>query len=159
MGSIAVTFTSSDQRGRFEDRVELIFEDLVLKQRFAITRPVQATVGVKEDHEVLRAKAPYVRPKRRPEEPMKEIISGIPPPALAAIKWKVKLPSYPAPRTLLDITYGIGSPKEIVTRVRNTLFPDKFESDTYGRTFQVLLWVEEERARYAGLGVGIDKVN
>lgn len=156
MLSSVVIFTSSDQRGRFEDRVELIFEDPILKQRFAITRPVRATVGVKEDYEALRATAPYVRPKRQPEEPMKEIISGIPPPALAAIKWKVKLPLYPGPRDLLDVAYGIGSPKELSIRVRNAFLPERFDSDTYARTFHVLLWVEEERARYAGSCVSFD---
>ncbi|TDL24445.1 P-loop containing nucleoside triphosphate hydrolase protein [Rickenella mellea] len=145
--NIAITFGPRNVRGRFQDRIELHFEDLVLKKRFAITRPLNATVGVKADYEALRPKAPYVRPKLKTEEPISDPIPGIAPPALAAIVWKVALPKFPIPPGLKELAFGNGTYKELAKKVRNAFLPRDFDCDTYGRHLKVMIWIEEEQAR------------
>ncbi|TDL24456.1 P-loop containing nucleoside triphosphate hydrolase protein [Rickenella mellea] len=144
---IVVAFTPHGVRGRFVDRLELQFEDTALGIKFGITRPMSAIVGVKADYEVLRPKSIYVRPKRTPEEPMKNIVEGVPPPALHAIKWTSKLPMYPVPNDMIKLAYTEGKVSEIAQRVKNTFMPGLFASRTYGHHFDVMLWIEEERAR------------
>ncbi|KAI5120593.1 hypothetical protein M0805_008071 [Coniferiporia weirii] len=148
-GAVVVTFDSRGERGRFEDRAELVFEDPSLKRRFSITRPLVAIVGVKEDYEALKARAPYVRPKRKLQEPIAEVTRGIPPPSIAAITWTVRLLEYKAPEALVRLAFNEGeaTPSQIATRVRTALLPDKLDKETYGRHFSMLLWIEEERAR------------
>lgn len=145
--NLDVKFSPRDERGRFEDRIELIFEDLHLNRKFAITRRVRATVAVKADYEALRPNAPYVRPNRKFEEPMQEIIPGIAPPALSAIRWKTRLLQYPIPPGLVETAFGNGTSAEIAARIRQAFLPNTLDSRTHGRHFGVLLWVEEERAR------------
>ncbi|TDL24428.1 P-loop containing nucleoside triphosphate hydrolase protein [Rickenella mellea] len=145
--NVEVAFRPRDERGRFHDRVELYFEDVVLKQRFAITRPVTATVGVKADYEALRPIAPYVRPKRRNEEPVSDPVPGIPPPALAAIAWEVSLPKFPIPAGLKQIGFSQGTYGDLANKVRSTYLPKAFDGDTYGRHMKMMIWIEEEQAR------------
>ena len=135
------------QRGSFEDRLELLFEDPSLNRHFSITRRLLAIVGVKEDYDALKARAPYVRPRRKPEMQIKEVTQGVPPPSVAEVKWVVRLLEHKAPAALLDLAFDPGSPAEIAARIRAAHLPERFNNDMYGRQFATLLWIEEERAR------------
>jgi hypothetical protein len=143
---VTITFDSKSERGRFNDRVELIFEDAKLRQRFCITRSIKATVGVSTDYEAIRAVAPYVRPKRARYEPMREIVPGVAPEPLAKFKWAVKLGTYDVPKDLAKTLSGKAS-KELAETVREVFMPGELSETTYGRFFGVLLWIEEERAK------------
>lgn len=146
---VVVIFSPGDDRGRFEDRLEMYFLDVVLNQRFAITRSVRAIVGDQDDYDLLRATAPYVRPERRQEQEITRFLSGVQPPALARITWKVTLEKYEVPLELKEVAFGKGNISDLTSRVRNAWLPKTFGSQTYGRFFSVLLWIEEERARFA----------
>ncbi|KAG8930545.1 hypothetical protein FRC02_004060 [Tulasnella sp. 418] len=141
-----VKFDPQGNRGRYEDRTELVFEDTTLRQRFVITRPVKAIVGVAADMAMLQPTAPYVRPTpvvvtRAPET---NVIEGIRPPALAAIEWVGRLPEAHVPLYVRDALED-GSVGDKVGRVRRTLLPQNLNSDTYGRHWKMLLWIEEIR--------------
>lgn len=64
--TLGVTCTQSNQ-GRFEARVELLFEEARSGERFVIVRPVLVAIGNVEEHRDLQPTAPYVVP-RRPKE-------------------------------------------------------------------------------------------
>ena len=50
--------------GRFEARVEILFEDTDSNERFVIVRPVLVVIGNVEEHKALQAVTPYVAPRR-----------------------------------------------------------------------------------------------
>ncbi|KAI0093451.1 P-loop containing nucleoside triphosphate hydrolase protein [Irpex rosettiformis] len=151
--AFTVTFRPEGNNGRYEDRIEFIFEDSRLNKRFAITRPMVAMVGVKEDFELLKATRPYVRPKRSEqlEEPIAKVTPGVPPPAIAEFKWAVRLLPYVAPKSLkkvLDESESTNlSPSKIAARIRAAFIPNQLSADTYARHFAYMLWIEEERAK------------
>ena len=51
-------------RGRFEARVEVLFEDTRSKEQFVIVRPVLVAIGNVEEHRALQPVTPYVAPRR-----------------------------------------------------------------------------------------------
>ena len=52
--------------GRYQDRLEVQFEDVALKKQFMISRMVEAIVGDPSVHNILRPRAPYVPRVRVP---------------------------------------------------------------------------------------------
>ncbi|KAG8867123.1 hypothetical protein FRC20_006671 [Serendipita sp. 405] len=81
-----VTFDSRRSRGRFQDRLELIFYDVTAQKKFAITRSLSAIVSNHEDYEVLKPSAPYIPKEATKREVVKEYEEGIRPPAIAQIE-------------------------------------------------------------------------
>jgi helicase MOV-10 len=134
-----VLFQSS-HNGRHEDRVEIVFEDE--GQRFAVVRSLRAIVGSKTDHGLLKPTAPFVRKKKITREPEKEIFEGVPPPALKAIPYVVKLARSDIP-IKLSAALSTGSTSDIIGRVRRMFLPNAWESSTYSRHFKHLIWIEE----------------
>lgn len=61
--TLNVTCTQSNL-GRFEARVEVLFEDTRSQERFVIARPVLVTIGNVEEHRALQPITPYVAPRR-----------------------------------------------------------------------------------------------
>lgn len=144
---MTVLFTPKGQRGRFDDRVELVFEDASIGQRFTITRTLRAVVGIQEDLDALKPIAPYIRPKfRRQDAGDKNITEGIKPPALAEIEWVVKLPMFGIPAEVFR-ALAAGSREDKVNRVRATLLPAVLNSSTYLRHWRTLLHLEEAQMR------------
>lgn len=142
--NLSVTFDPHGQRGYYEDRIELTFEDLSIRQKFTITRAVRAVVGVAADFEALKPSAPY---KPRPRHPRDWAIpeeEGERPPALAMIKWVVPYPQAPVPQAVKD---ALISPvlKDRIRSVQETLLPRDLNDKTYARHFKTLLHVEEEQ--------------
>jgi helicase MOV-10 len=138
-----ITFTSSF-RGRFQDRLEFIFEDHSLDQRFVIIRSIRGIAGERSDHELLQPTAPYVPRKWMPRAQEINIIPGIRPPALNAIPWVISLPDAFVPKNLSDAVSS-GEVKDILERLKRSFLPVVFSSDTYGRHWKYLLWLEEIR--------------
>lgn len=130
--------------GRYEDRVEIIFEDEQLDRQFVIVRPLRAIVGSQADHDLLRPTAPFVPRKRRTREPETEVLPGVLPPALKAIPYVVKLPQAGIPKNLSE-TLSTGSSTDIIGRVRRIFLPKTWDCTTYSRHFKNLIWIEEYR--------------
>jgi helicase MOV-10 len=132
-----------------------MFEDAKLRKRFLISRPLQAVIGNKADHELLKPKAPYQPRTRTLRQPETEVVPGVPPPAQDAIPWTVQLPLAKIPQALAS-TLLTGSFSEVLGGVRKSFMPKTFDSQTYGRHFQSVLWVEEHRMEYVYLGLRVD---
>ena len=141
-----ITFRSPHS-GRFEDRVEILFEDQALSQRFVIVRPIKGIVGNNADHELLRPTAPYVPRKRTNRTPETNVLPGPPPPALEAIKYVVKLGKAEIPKQLAT-ALSSGSNADIIGRVRRMFLPEIWDVSSYGRHFKHLIWVEEHRMEW-----------
>lgn len=61
--TLNVTCTQANH-GRFEARVEVLFEDTASKERFVIVRPVLVVIGNVAEHRALQPVRPYVAPRR-----------------------------------------------------------------------------------------------
>ncbi|KAF8630294.1 hypothetical protein AX15_003007 [Amanita polypyramis BW_CC] len=149
--------------GRYEDRLEMIFEDIQLKKRFLISRPISVIVGNAEDHEKLKATAPYIPRRRTERKPEKRIIEGVRPPALTAIPYVGTLPKA-AIRPALLALLSRGSVEETVARLKTAYLPSVLDSETFARHFRTLIWIEEQRAdedlqRYDILDAKLQKHN
>ncbi|KAI0344525.1 P-loop containing nucleoside triphosphate hydrolase protein [Trametopsis cervina] len=151
--TLTVVFRPDGNNGRYEDRLELVFNDPSLNKRFGITRTLLGIMGVKQDYELLKASRPYVRPKRTTQlqEPIMGVVPGVAPPSIAEFKWKVKLLPYTAPPSLVEILADSESkdlrPSQIAARIREAFIPSGLTPASYARNFTTLLWIEEDRAR------------
>jgi len=135
---------SQSYGGRYEDRLEVVLEDIQLRKQFVISRSLRAIVGSKADHELLKPKAPYVPRTRQTRQPETTVVEGVLPPALNVIPWKVSLPHAEIPRHVSAIL-SRGSLVDIIKNVRTVFLPRVLNSDSYARHFKHLLWFEEFR--------------
>lgn len=133
---LTVTFNASYE-GRYEDTLELHFHEMQHNQRFSITRQLRATVGSVIDQENLKPKAPYSRRKSAALPLDGRIISPLRPPTWTETKWTITLPQFKVPK---DLNQAINSSAQ-------NFVPSSLSEKTYGRRFQVLLWIEEEQRR------------
>ncbi|KAF8217659.1 P-loop containing nucleoside triphosphate hydrolase protein [Mycena galopus ATCC 62051] len=141
--SFTVTLRQN-HNGRAENRLEILFEDLQLRQRFIIARILRVVVGNREDHHNLRPVAPYKPRKRTARQPETKVVEGIPPPSLKAIPYVVPLPKAPIPTNLAS-ALSTGNTTTIVANVRRLFLPHVLDSNTYALHFKHLLWIEEFR--------------
>lgn len=131
--------------GIYEDRLEIVLEDLSINQRFAVVRPVRAIVGNRADYEELRPKAPYVPRKKTSRDPEKHIVPGVPPAATNTVRWVTRLPLAEIPKTLSDILYSSSKIQKVVPKVRTRRLPPHLDENSYSQQFCELLWTEEFR--------------
>ncbi|KAH9477519.1 Putative helicase mov-10-B.1 [Psilocybe cubensis] len=129
--------------GRYEDRLEFVFRDTRLRKYFIISRTLKAIVGYKEDHETLRPSAPYIPRTRSAYKPISNVVEGVKPPALSAVKYVVRLPRAEIPHQLQIMLSGSESTHRLMNNIKKIFMPSSLNSDTYGRHFKNLLWVEE----------------
>lgn len=139
---VHVTFRHA-QRGRFKGRLELTLRDGA-KEEFIIVRELRAVVGNKDDHELLKAVAPYVHRKPPKWQAGTSTVAGDRPPALDAVKWVKPLLPSTIPPGLAQALSG-GSSRKVLAEIRNIHLPRTLDVQTHGRHFQTLLWVEEHR--------------
>jgi helicase MOV-10 len=144
---ISILLHPSDP-GRYEDILELVFWHIEKGVTFVITRTVEATIGSREDHELLKAKAPYQRRKFVKFDPVGEIVPSLRPPAWSRPRWVERLPMFKPPPRLIDAAYGPRSaqPNRALANVKKFM-PNVFNEKTYGAWFQTLLYIEEERVK------------
>ena len=118
--------------GRYEDRLELVFEDTQLKKRFFITRTLKAIVGNKAEHEALQSKAPYVPRTRLTRNVIaeKDVVEGVKPPALNAIRYVVLLPKAKIPTHMHNLLAGSETTAKVTATVRKVFMPQVFNSET-----------------------------
>lgn len=147
--SITLTITAKQAHaGRADDRLDLVFEDLSLRTQFLIARPIHLIVGSKADYKALKSKSPYVPKERTTRHPELNIVEGVRPPALTVIPYSITLPFADIPKPLLD-TISSGTVSEIKKKLRELFLPQNFDTGSYGRFFQLLLWVEEHKQSYS----------
>lgn len=133
----------SEDTGQYEDRIEFHFLDEGTREVFLISRPIHVTVVFnKNDHEAMRPKAPYVPRRNTAREPEKEVVAGPEPPETRTIPYIVPLPRADIPLPLATLL-STGTFREISRQITKGYLPPVFNSNTYGRQFKTLLWVEE----------------
>ncbi|KAG7441319.1 P-loop containing nucleoside triphosphate hydrolase protein [Guyanagaster necrorhizus] len=143
--TIILTVTAKQNHvGRAEDRLDLIFEDLTLRTQFIISRPIYLIVGSKADHKALKPKSAYIPTERTTRHPELQIVEGVRPPALTVIPYSITLPFADIPKPLLD-TISSGTVPEITKKVKELYLPQSIDGASYGRFYQILLWVEEHK--------------
>ncbi|KAF8869388.1 P-loop containing nucleoside triphosphate hydrolase protein [Infundibulicybe gibba] len=140
--NLRIEFQSS-YIGRYEDRLEVVFEDIALKKRFMISRPLRAIVGNPEDHEALKPRAPYVPRSRTVREAETDVIEGVPPPSMEGIRYINRLPLAIIPTDLSSLLSNNSSLSETIRKMRRLYLPSSLNGDTYGRHFKHLIWAEE----------------
>ncbi|THH30849.1 hypothetical protein EUX98_g3344 [Antrodiella citrinella] len=134
--------------GKYDDRLEILFEDLSIRQQFAIVRPIRGIIGSKTDYEQLRPKIPYAPRKRTARAPEQEVVPGVPPAATNSTKWVTKLPFADIPKGLIRILYSANEASKVAAEVRVARLPTHLDAESYSRHFRELLWVEEFKMQH-----------
>ncbi|KAF9441766.1 RNA helicase [Macrolepiota fuliginosa MF-IS2] len=143
--TITIKFARRDI-GRYQDRLELEFQDLQTKKRFIISRTVHAIVGDPGLRNQLKAKIPYAPRLPGQREPETNIVEGIKPPSLKAISYVAPLPHAEIPPRLLSIlNKPSSSSQQNIRTVQSTFLPKMLDSDSHGKHFKILMWIEEHR--------------
>lgn len=135
--------------GRYQDRLEVQFEDHRLKMHFGISKTVQAIVGDPSMHDQLKPWAPYIPRVRAPREPETRVVEGVPPPSLNTITYVSKLPKADIPRHLLSaLTVSSTPSRKNIDSIQHAFLPRVLDADSHGRHFKTLLWIEEHKMGY-----------
>lgn len=142
---IVVTFRQGYE-GRAEDRLEITFEDPALRQRFMIIRLLKATVGNKAEYDAIKPTAPYVPKKRTKRTIEREVVPGVPPPAVEVTKWVVRLPPAFIPSSITSVLFS-GIVTNIIEQLKRTVLPSTLDIASYARFFKTLLWIEENQMK------------
>jgi helicase MOV-10 len=143
---ISVKFNQpSPQRGRYEARLEIVFEEAADSRCFIISRSLKAIVGDASDHELLRPVAPYTRPIRHRRTAETEVVPGEQPLLLTRVKFKRKLPDAKISEALVSVLVQRVSTKQLVKKIRQSYLPKTFDKLTYSNFFTTLLWAEEHQ--------------
>jgi helicase MOV-10 len=112
-------------------------------------RVLRAIVGSPQDHNLLRASAPYVSPYRGKRAPVGEIVPGDRPPRLARHPYVRKLGKCLIPPDLIKaLSVGSREVADVISRIPVALKPSSFNRKTYTITIKTRLWVEEYQAEY-----------
>ncbi|KAF9444106.1 hypothetical protein P691DRAFT_838726 [Macrolepiota fuliginosa MF-IS2] len=148
---ITVTF-KQEYIGRYQDRLEVQFEDAALKKRFLISRMAQAIVGDPSMHDQMKPRTPYVPRVRAPREPETKVVEGTAPPSLNAIPYVSRLPKADIPKHLLSALTVFSTPsKENIQSIVRAFLPKVLDADSHGRHLKILLWIEEYKVEYGFL--------
>ncbi|KAJ2936529.1 hypothetical protein H1R20_g564, partial [Candolleomyces eurysporus] len=128
--SLITVFIKFTQKfiGRYDDRIEFIFENTVSHEKFVISRQLQVVVGDQADHNALRPVAPYVSRKRKTRTPEKTVVRGVAPPSFGGISYVTELPEAPIPKQLLELLGGSNLLQQQITDIGGHL-----------------LWIEEHQ--------------
>ncbi|VDC03812.1 unnamed protein product [Peniophora sp. CBMAI 1063] len=147
--TVIVTLKQS-MLGEYDDRLEVVFEDLAVRLEFTIARDLRATVvGSREVHELLKPVSPYIQ-RLRVTDRDREVVAlrGVPPPIPKTLLLKAKrLPLYEIPKPLNDILAK--AQKELdatIFKIRMSYLPSVLNGESYGQHWKALLWAEEHRA-------------
>ena len=133
--------------GRYQDRLELLFEDTRLRKRFIITQDLKAIIGNKEEHEELQPKTPhsYILRSMSKRSPILEVVPGIKPPTTSIIPYVGRLPKARIPHSLEKTLSSEDSVAKMNLRLKSVFMPQVFNSKSHGQHFKHLLWIEEFR--------------
>jgi helicase MOV-10 len=132
--------------GRYQDRLELLFEDTKSKKNFIITRALKAIVGNKGEHEELQPKTPYIPRSTSKRSPILKVVEGIKPPSSSVIPYVDRLPKAHIPTPLEKVLTSKDAVAKMTARIKSVFIPKVFNSRSHGQHFKHLLWIEEFRA-------------
>jgi helicase MOV-10 len=130
--------------GRYSDEIELLFQDTRSQEKFLIRRQLHAIIGDRHEHETLRPKAPYVPPVKVGRDPEVNVVPGIAPPALFAVRYVVTLPLATIPQYISAILDQDKPLRQKLAQIQK-FHPTKFNVGTYATHFKNLLWYEEQK--------------
>ncbi|KAI0674635.1 P-loop containing nucleoside triphosphate hydrolase protein [Trametes maxima] len=139
---VLVSFRQA-QHGRYQGRIEITLRDGTARP-FIVVRQLKAVVGNKDDHQLLKAVAPYVRKRPAQWHSPTSVVDGDRPPAPDAIEWVKNLPVSKIPARLSEIL-GAGLTRDAKTAIHEEFLATGLSVGTHGRHFQTLLWIEEWR--------------
>ncbi|KAF9443543.1 hypothetical protein P691DRAFT_787924, partial [Macrolepiota fuliginosa MF-IS2] len=135
----------------------LIFTELQQQRNtFIITRKVFATIGDPELHDRLKPEAPYTRHRGPKMNTSGRILPSTRPPEWSKSHWVERLPKYDVPAYVIEAAFGKQS-RNAVGNIKR-LMPAVFNTQSYGKWFQYLLYVEEEQMRQDLLAYAMTKV-
>lgn len=144
--SIRVTISFKQENlGIYEDRIEFIFEDVNLHQKFVITRPIRLVVASPEYNDFV-PKAPYVPKQRVTRDPETDIVPGDPPPAISSIKYVVPLAQAFIPERASFVLKNGRSVASVIRQFKGAILPTPFNELSYARHYKMLVWAEEYRS-------------
>lgn len=132
--------------GRYEDRLELTFENVLQRKQFLVRTDLRGVVGDRAIHEALAPTAPYQPPPQYGRR-MKaiEIIQGPPSPETNPSPGFRKLPKAVIPPVLAALL-STGSVEDTAKFLEPVWVPSEFKTTTYAQRFRALLWAEEYKA-------------
>ena len=130
-------------RGRYQGRLELTLNDGTTRP-FVIIRQLRAVVGNADDHQLLKAAAPYVHRRPLRWRAHASTMEGRRPPALDAVKWVKPLLPAVIPPALVDVL-AIRSTNTAIAAIRSNHLPKTLSATTHAQHFQTLLHIEEQR--------------
>ncbi|TFK28523.1 RNA helicase [Coprinopsis marcescibilis] len=163
--SVAVVVSFYQQFiGRYEDRLELTFEDVQLQKRFLISRHLHVIIGNQHEYEALRPVIPYVPKPRIARDPEVHVVEGVAPPSTRSIPYVAPLPRAAIPGHLLTVLNGTDPTKKQIEHIKRIHLPKAVSCLTYSRHFKNLIWIEEHRteadlARYDMHDVVLERHN
>lgn len=143
---LSVTFKAK-HNGRYDDRLELVFQNTTSNKKFMIARTYRAAVGNRTNHVVLRPSAPYEPYDPLLRAPIRVLIPAIPLPALNLIPWRGRLPLNPIPDLLRRILTS-NAQSRIDSDVQKHYMPGVLNEETHTKHFKALLWCEEFAMEY-----------
>ncbi|KIY67230.1 P-loop containing nucleoside triphosphate hydrolase protein [Cylindrobasidium torrendii FP15055 ss-10] len=144
---VSVTFQPS-YAGRFDDTLELQFFDRAQKKKFIIHRSVSATVGDRADYEQLKPTAPYSKRRQRNISLDGPVKRSLRPAEWTPTEWKTRLGFFDIPAHIVRAVYtpeGYLRPDALKSAL--ALMPSSFTCPTYGKRYQVMLWIEEQQMK------------
>ncbi|KAG8956455.1 hypothetical protein FRC03_010833 [Tulasnella sp. 419] len=128
-----IEFTPEGIRRRYQDRVELVFENIKVRQRFIITRLVTAIVGTQKDVHLFGPPIQHsypihsmLKPPENDDEESadsRELFAHI-------------------PRFVRDALED-GSDQDKIERVKRSILPPKLNADSHRMHWKTILWIEE----------------
>jgi len=149
VGKAAITISitaKTTHSGRFTDRLELLFEDTVTREKFLIIRLLSIVVGSSVDRDSIRPAAPYQPKQKRIRREEREIVDGIPLPPLSEIEYVKPLPKAPIPGYLAQILSNDRlQPAAKIAQIRNGHLPPQLALASYSNYFRALIWTEEHQ--------------
>lgn len=143
-----VFFDSQGNRGRFQDRIELVFYDTDSRRQFAIVKPISVIVGNREDYEALKPIAPYVPRIILRKEPVIDIniTDGERPASISSVRWVKSLPQYHIPEAL-KWTLDLPSMGNKIKLLKSGFILGELSPDMHTKRFHTLLYMEEHQSK------------
>ncbi|QRV74351.1 RNA helicase [Ceratobasidium sp. AG-Ba] len=141
--AVQIHFNPHGQRGRFEDRLELVFRKPD-NSLFVITRPIKATVG-NNDLVTLAPVAPYTRPTQvRQRGTRLQVIEGGEETA-PTVRYLRKLEAYNIPEGIRQ-TLSTGALEQQLEAFRDRLMPGTLGEQSYSQYWSSLVHAEHLQA-------------
>ncbi|EJD54694.1 P-loop containing nucleoside triphosphate hydrolase protein [Auricularia subglabra TFB-10046 SS5] len=144
---VTVKFSPRGRRGRYQDRLQITFQEVQTGKSFSIVRDVTAVVTDGEDFRMLQPTAPYRPREKMPVVEDPKIVSA--PSARTDVPWTRQLPvaliPLPLKKTLREIENRAADEQRHILVSRKLVPEGPLSQAVYKRLFKALLSIEEDR--------------